>query len=464
MVVQSDHPEHPPAGNLLAAVIGKVGVDGTGLAGVEAGYNEPLRERAGFVEPVLDARGNPLWVPPSGYAPSIPGAPVRLSIDLEIQRIVVEELERRVSELDAAGARCVVVDPETGEVLALADVVRTPDDLVEAGSEEHRRALAENRRVRVRTLKPDPVRAREPALSRVRCAVDVYEPGSTFKPFVWSMVVERGRVTPGEMLDTEGGVWTTGYGRTLRDVAERDEQSWSDVLVNSSNIGMAKGAERLEPTELREDVLRWGFGEATGLPVPGEAGGLVTSRADWTKLTQSSVPMGYEIGVTPLQMARAFSAFARAGNRAGEMPALTLEALTPGDPRLRVTQRVLRPSTAEAARGAMVEVARRMAERTPIWIPGEEPFGYSAFGKSGTAKSVSPAGGYLERQYTSSFIGAAPAEHPRLVIVVVIDDPGPEVVRAGRYFGSMTAGPCLLRIARRSLRYLGVAPDAVIEH
>ncbi len=451
-----------PSGNLLAAVVGKVGTEGEGLAGIESGFNASLGATAGFVEPVLDARGNSLWVPPDGYVPSRPGSSVRLSIDLELQRIVVEELERRVEELDAAGARCVLLDPETGELLAIADVIREIRG-VEAGSPEHKAAIAADQRVRVITMTPDPMRATEPALARVRCAVDIYEPGSTFKPFVWSMLVERGEVRVDEKFDTHKGRWTTDYGRTLTDVSAKEEQTWSEVLVNSSNIGMAMGAERLEPSELRDDVLRWGFGGATGAGIPGEAEGLVTSRKNWTKLTQSSVPMGYEVGVTPLQMVRAFSAFARSGNRAGEMPSVSMEALIPGDPRLRMTERVLRPSTAEAAREAMGEVARKMAERTPLWIPGEEEFGYSIFGKSGTAKCVSPRGGYLEGQYTSSFIAGVPAEHPRLVLVVVIDDPGPETVKAGRYYGSMTAGPALLRIARRAMGYLGVSPDVIEE-
>ena len=369
-----------------------------------------------------------------------------------------EELERRVEELDAAGARCVMVDPETGEVLAIADVLNEVE-AVDAGSPEHLAAIAANQRVRVRTMLPDRMREREPALARVRCVVDIYEPGSTFKPFVWASLVERGAVRVDEEFDTEGGVWVTEYGRRLVDEAERDEQTWSDVLVNSSNIGMAKGAQRIAFDELRDDVKRWGFGRPTGGGIPGEARGVVTPLSRWSNLSQSSVPMGYEVGVTPLQMARAFSAFARAGNRAGEMPSLSLEALATGDPRLRVTERILRPSVAEAGREAMVEVAEKMATRTPAWIPGEKRFSYTAFGKSGTAKMVSPKGGYLEKQYTSSFVAGVPVEHPRIVLVVIIDDPGPEVVRAGRYFGSMTAGPALLRIAERAMGYLGVAPD-----
>ncbi|MEM1423558.1 MAG: penicillin-binding transpeptidase domain-containing protein, partial [Planctomycetota bacterium] len=336
-------------------------------------------------------------------------------------------------------------------------------DAIEAGSPEHKAALAEDRRVRVRTMREDPMRETEPALARVRSVVDIYEPGSTFKPFVWASLVERGAVRVDEAFDTEGGVWVTEYGRRLEDEAPRDEQTWADVLVHSSNIGMAKGAARVSFGDLRDDVLRWGFGRSTGVGIPGEARGLVTRARDWTDLSQSSVPMGYEVGVTPLQMARAFSVFARSGNRAGEMPGLSLEALRTGDPRLRVTERLLRPSVAEAGRDAMVEVAEKMATRTPLWIPGEERFAYTAFGKSGTAKMVSPAGGYLERQYTSSFVAGVPAERPRIVLVVIIDDPGPEVVRKGRYFGSMTAGPALLRIASRAMGYLGVTPDRVDE-
>ncbi len=445
---------------LLAALVGKVGTDGLGKSGAELAYNDNLGALPGYVEPVLDARGRSLWVPPSGYTPSQAGGEVRLSVDLEIQRIVHEELTRRVEELDAAGAKCVMVDPETGEVLAIVDVVRELADAVVAGSEEHRAAIDDGREVRVRTMTPDPLRETEPALARIRCAVDVYEPGSTFKPFVWAMVLERGRTEIDEVFDTHKGRWRTDYGRLLEDVAPRDEQSWSDVLVNSSNIGMAKGAHRLSPVEMRSDILRWGFGSPTRLGIPGEAKGLVTSQPNWTKLSQSSVAMGYEVAVTPLQMVRSFSAFARSGNRAGEVPALTLESLTNNDPRLGITQRILRPSTADAARVSMAGVTEKLIDRVPAWIEGEAPFPYTAFGKSGTAKTNSPLGGYLERQYTTSFIAGAPFENPRIVLVVVIDDPGPEVVQKGHYYGSMTAGPALLRIARRTLEYLGVPHDA----
>ena len=374
-----------------------------------------------------------------------------------IQRIVVEELERGLEEADASGGRAIVLDPTSGEILAMVDAMRETPDAMAFTSEAFGEARRAGRFQRFRVIPEDPMRERFPELARSRCVVDVYEPGSTFKPFMWAAATERGLATPDNVIETHDGLWKTEYGRVLEDVHPAERQTWHEVLVNSSNIGMAQVTARMSHEQMRTDVLRFGFGRTTGIGLPGESPGLVTRARDWTKYTQTSVAFGYEIAVTPPQLARGFAAFARTGALAGTLPKLRLRAVGPEDEGEQATlERVVSPRTAELTRAAMAGVGARLLERYPRWKPGEPEFGYTLFGKSGTAKVARPDGGYFERQYVSSFVAGAPVEFPRIVVLVVVDDPGPELRNQNRHFGSQVAGPVVVRITRRALEYLGV--------
>ncbi len=319
-------------------------------------------------------------------------------------------------------------------------------------------------------LKPDPGRDVHPALARNRCVEDVYEPGSTFKPFVWATVTELGIFTLDDVIDTEGGVWNTPYGRHIEDVVRRDRMTWTEVLINSSNIGMSKSVEKLSHQQLHDAVRRFGFGRRTGVELPGEATGLVTSMRDWSKYTQTSVAFGYEVAVTPIQMARAFCGFARGGDLAGTLPAARLEP--PHEGENAIVHRVMDPGVAETARHTLVHVARKAEERLAR-LTRETGWRYIMFGKSGTARialGAPPEGkrrprgfsGYLDGQYHSSFVAGAPVEDPRLVVVVVIDDPGPRLARPDR-FGAAVAAPVARRVLERGLTYLGAPPSRTAE-
>jgi len=447
------------SGTAAASIVGKVGFGDEGLLGAERLFDEPLRPERGEIDYVRDARGRPLWVEATGYQPAVAGDTVRLSIDVAIQQIVLEELQKGVDQFNAGAARCVMVDPSSGEILAMADVVRKPPGAVPFTPEAYRQAAASGKFVRFITVKDDPGRKVHPSLGRNRCVEDVYEPGSTFKPFVWSAITDRGLATLGEWVNTHGGTWTTPYGRTIEDVVRLDSQTWRDVLINSSNIGMSQMVTRIPFHELRNDLVALGFGRKTGIGLSGETAGLLTSPKDWSNYTQTSVSFGYEIGVTPVQIVQAFCAFARQGDQAGTVPHVTLRAMDPGfDP--GSAARVYGMDTAAAARSAMSVVAGKMAERAAIRFKDEPPLRYSIFGKSGTSKIARPGDkGYFERQYTSSFIAGAPVDNPRIVLVVVMDDPGPELRDQQLHFGSSTAGPVLTRIVRRTLEYMGEVPD-----
>ena len=462
-----------PGAGLAAALVGKVDAEQAGALGAERAHDSELRGTDGRVRFVRDARGRPLWVGDGSLRPAEAGGDVRLSIDIEMQRIAVEELERGITECDAAGGRIIVVDPYTGEVLAMADRFGDVADLAEFpwadkdgnGPNPYDGRVGE--RPRYRTLKPDPWREIEPSLARNRCVEDVYEPGSTFKPFVWAAVTQSGRHAVDDVIDTEGGVWATAYWRRVEDVTRRDEMTWGEVLRFSSNIGLVKATQDLSHEWLRDVVVSLGFGSRTNIGLGGEAAGLVRSEKGWDKYTQTSVSFGHEIAVTPLQMARAFSVFARGGDLAGSLPTLTLRQI--GDVRLSLVQRVFDPAVVVEARRVLRQVAERVEEKMER-REGEAGWRYSMFGKSGTAEiplGAAPEGqrkprgirGYFEDQYNSSFVAAGPVEVPQIVVMVVIDDPGPERIRAKRHYGSDTAGPVARRVIERTLGYLGVPGD-----
>jgi len=446
-------------GDAVASLIGKVGVDHNGLIGAERRFDDEVEPVPGHLDYVRDARGRAMWVEASGYKAPERGQSVALSFDLVLQEIAEEEIRFGVEDADAAGGRLLMADPRTGEILAMVDFVRDMPGLAEPPKRGQKDAIVDPSN-RYRTIRPDLGRAIHPALARNRCVEDVYEPGSTFKAFMWSVVTERGLAKPGEPFDTHNGEWRTAYGRSVRDVVKRSTMTWREVLVYSSNIGMVQGTERLSFNQMRADVLRFGFGSSTRIGLPGEADGLVTSARDWSKYTQTSVASGYEVAVTPLQMVRAFSAFARNGELCGTMPMLTLRAMSDSERRTAVRERVLPEWVVLQAREAMRQVGETMDTRIAARHKSEPPLRHSMFGKSGTANIARPDGrGYYPDQYNSSFIAAAPADDPRVVLLVVIDDPGPAQIARREHYGSWVAGPVVRRVLRRSLEYLGVPPD-----
>ncbi len=441
----------------LESLVGMVGVEHTGLLGAERAFDELLAASAGTLTTTRDARGRTLWIEVGSYQPPVAGNSVRLSIDLAVQEIAIEELTRGVTDADAAGGRVIVLDPATGEILALADITREIHGAVPFDARLINRDSGRGPRFNV--IKPDAIPGGNPAFRRNRVVEDVYEPGSTFKPFMWSAVTELALKSPDDEIETHSGKWRTPYGRPLEDVTPRGRQTWRDVLVNSSNIGMAQGVALMSHRQMRDAVVKLGFGRATGLGLPGEADGIVTSQRDWSKYTQTSVAMGYEVAVTPVQMVRAFSVFARRGELAGTMPGLTLTRDS-GD--AGFLRRVFPAEVALAARDAMRGVAANMDERMTRIGRFDRPPIYPMFAKSGTANIPRPDGrGYIEGQYISSFIAGAPTEQPRIVVLVVIDDPGPALAEKRQHFGSWTAGPVVRRIVERTLPYLGVEPPAI---
>jgi cell division protein FtsI (penicillin-binding protein 3) len=456
----------------------------TGVMGAEKLFEARLVGEDGSKTYVRDDKGRPLWVQRGAWVESAKGQDVRLSIDLEIQRMVHEQLVRGVEDADAAGGRAIVLNPNTGEILAITDVLREIPNLAtvdwwDPKSGEPRPTMpAEKDQPRYKVLRDDPNRAKNPAMAINRCLEEVYEPGSTLKPFAWTLAKSNGLLPDDEQLNIRKKSIRTNYGRVISDAYTHDDlDGWDDVLRYSSNIGMSIATARLSHDQLRGMVNALGFGQQTGIGLGGEASGLVTSKENWSDFSQTSVGMGYEIAVTPIQMVRAFSVFARHGEMAGTLPEVRLTAAGDrnkpgmiGD--ATIVERVFSAASAKRTIGPMREVAEKMDEKKRQQYPDDPTPMYSMFGKSGTSHiaMVPPAEfagfrapksklAYFPKQHHSSFIVAAPADAPEIVVLVVIDDIGPERVTQNHHYGSWVAGPVVRRVVDDVLPYLGVEPD-----
>ncbi len=421
-----------PQGSVGAGIVGKVGFEHKGLAGAELAFEDQLHASDGKLTFLRDVQRNVLHIDDEAFVAPDDGDDVRLSIDLVLQDIAERRLAEAVRQYNAGGGRLVALDPQTGDVLAMVDILR------------RRKGWAE--------VTDDPSRAIHPALGRNRNITDPYEPGSTFKPFVWAAATECGVFTPQSRLPTpSNGPYRTAFGRAIRDVKYYGPVSWKTVLIKSLNSGMAMAGERMSFEQMHDLVVeRFGFGTPTKVGLPGETAGLVTDEAAWSNYTQTSVAMGHEIAVTPMQMVRAFSAFCNGGR----LPAPRISLLLGPDGRIIQTPStpVIAPGialeTREAMEGVVVEGTGRKAQSAI----------YRMFGKSGTAQLPKPAGqgkGYFEDRYVSSFIAGAPFEHPRIVVLCVIDDPD----KKHGHFGGSIAGPVVRDVIDESLQYLGVKPD-----
>ncbi len=424
-ILVRDYPQQTLAGQ----VIGFVGSEGTGLAGLELSAQPTLAAQPGSYHLLRDAHRNAMWVRTQGYTPQQDGQPVRLSIDLTIQLIAEQSLAQTVTQYKASSGQVVILQPETGEILAMANYP---------------------------PLDPADFASADPDLRRNRCVTDFFEPGSIFKPIAWAALTQLHAAQPNDTLDTgDTGVWRSARGRRLRDATGHGQLTWEQVLIESSNIGMAMAAQKVSDERLHAAVRAFGFGENTGSQLPGEVVGLVTPLDKWTHYSQTSVPMGQEIAVTPLQMVRGFAAIANDGL----LPTPTIRAVggiaaatsTPDSTQRRtpspVVTRVLTPQVAQLTRRVL---ARVVHEGTGRKAKSER---YEIFGKTGTAQLPNfKDGGYHQDRYISSFIAAAPVDHPRIVVGMFIHDPDKSI----GHYGGLVAAPPVKSIIEDTLQYLGV--------
>lgn len=411
-----------PQGQLAGQLIGFVGADGKGLEGLEQVNNQRLTAIDGKVRYQRDARGRALWVQSGNYKKPIDGENLRLSIDIVIQSFAEESLAQAVQEYNAESGQLVVMDPHTGEVLAMANYP---------------------------SFDPTSYSQSKPEMWRNRVVTDVFEPGSIFKPILWAAMTQLGAADPNEKIDTTTtGVHRTSKGRRLRDAKPHGVLTWDEVLIYSSNIGMAIVAERVGAEKLRDAMVRFGFGTPTGSGLPGEIGGVVHPLKKWTHYSVTSVPMGQEVSVTPLQMIRAFSAIANGGVLL--TPTVT-PVLGPGSKLTPPGQRVLDQRVADYTRSVM--------RRQVLEGGGQKANSklYDLFGKTGTAQLPNfKQGGYYQDQYVSSFIAGAPLDSPKLVVGCFIHKPDKKV----GHYGGTVSGPAVMQVMEQSLMYMGVPTNA----
>ena len=412
-----------PNGSIAAHVLGFVGIDGMGLGGVEQFYNEKITGEPGKLFLEKDSDGNSYE---SFEIPGKPGQTIILTLDHSIQYRAEQALLEAVTKSRAKSGTAIVLDPRTGEILALANAP---------------------------TFDPNKPGDAKPEARANWALQNIYEPGSTFKIVSFSAAIEKGLVKPDDRIDCQmGGI--TVAGRRIHDHHAFGSLTITEALAKSSNVAAIKLGLRVGDPTMYEYITRFGFGSRTGIELPGETPGLLRPVSRWQQSSIGSIAIGQEVGVTPLQMAAAFGALANDGVRMA--PHLVREIRTAtGTTVYQANPEQRRVVNAETARAL-----RRMLEN--VTLNGTAKLaqlnGYTAAGKTGTAQKIDPkTRTYSRTKHVASFVGFAPVENPAVVIIVVIDEPG------GAYHGGDVAAPVFRDIAEQILPDLGIAPDTYLK-
>jgi len=416
--LRQEHRRRYPGGSFLCHVLGFVGTDDRGLEGLEARFNDLLVGEPGERPVHRDGLGRKLGIADAEGKPVRHGKSLVLTIDSRIQHIVEEELALACEEHKPESACAVVMDPWTGDILAMA------------GSPVF-----------------DPAHFQESPKSSYRsmAVVECMEPGSTFKPFVAAAALERGAVSADTVFDCHRGKYRLGS-RLLHDAHPLGRLSVRDIVAYSSNIGMAQVGERLGAEGMYESLAAFGFGRRTGIKLPGESVGILHHPRVWSKYTISSITMGQEIAATPLQMAAGFSVFANGGwyvrprivlGIADSEGRTTLQSAPHPLGRRVLSERVAKLMCSDILAGV---VDRGTASRARI--PG-----YRMAGKTGTAQIAKTDGrGYEDNAYVASFVGIVPADEPRYVIALMARKPS-----GASHYGGIVAAPAVAQMADRIL-------------
>lgn len=412
-----------PNSEVAAHVIGFTGLDPEGLEGIELGYNRQILGSTGYMITERDALGREIALVGTVIKKSSKGYNVTLTLDKNIQYIAEKELAKAVTGSKAAGGIALVMEPETGKILAMAS---SP------------------------TFNPNAFRRYPHDALRNRAVADSFEPGSTMKAFLIAAALEEKAVGPNESFYCENGNYAIG-GRVIHDTHKYGSLRVSDILKFSSNIGAAKIGSRLGPQRVYDGLRKFGFGERTGIDLPGEVVGFMRARSSWGSLDLATISFGQGISVSSLQLVAAVSAIANGGLL---MKPYLVEKITDdsgtvirhSSPQIR--RRVLSSATSKAVAKMMVGVTTDGGTGLNAVVDG-----YQVAGKTGTAQKVdSLTKCYSATKRTASFIGFVPAEHPRLAILVVVDEPRTNV------YGGVVAAPVFREIALQSLCYLKVTP------
>jgi cell division protein FtsI (penicillin-binding protein 3) len=424
-----------PQPGVAAHVVGTRDIDNHGRGGVEQGLEHVLVGTDGKRTLLRDARGYVIDVDASAAIEPKHGMDVRLTIDALLQADVERRLDQLMQECAPLAACAVVLDPRTGEVLAMASRPQMPG--LDVHGDDSPGSLDDS----------------ESLGWRNHAIASMFEPGSTFKPFIVGQALDRGLIQRDEVFDCEFGAYRMGR-RVLHDHHSYGKLNVTDILVKSSNIGMAKIGQRLTNAGLFEAASAFGFGRRTGIELPGELDGQMHPLEKWTSYSTGSIPMGQELAATPLQVAAAHAAIANGGRYRSPHLVLRVDGPQAVQPAV-VSRDVLSSDTARwLIQGPMVDVVTRgTGQKAKLK-------GYTVFGKTGTAQKLDLTnGGYSHSKHIGSFVCGAPAADPKAVVLVAVDEP----TRGPSHFGGIVAAPPAAEILRMTLERLAVKPDQSID-
>lgn len=402
-----------PEGEAAAHVVGFTNVEERGQEGVELAFQPQLAGRDGTRSVIRDRLGR-VVEDVGDSVPPADGRDVELSIDSKVQFFAYQRIRDAVAEHKARSGSVVVLDARTGEVLALANYP---------------------------SFQPGDRRSLEGARLRNRAVTDTFEPGSTMKPFIAGLALQTGRVRPGTVIATAGGRMSV-TGITISDVHPYGDLTVEQVIQKSSNVGTVRMAMQMQPREMWELFSTVGFGQKPQIEFPGAVSGRLRPHKTWRPIEQATMSYGYGLSASLFQLARAYTVFARDGEL---IPATLSKAATP-EPVAGV--RVFSPETARAVRKML-----QMAAGDGGTGPKAQTIGYSVGGKSGTAHKQEN-GGYAQKKFRSWFVGLAPVGDPRIVVAVMVDEPG-----NGKHYGGDVAAPVFSEVVQQTLRMMGTAPD-----
>jgi cell division protein FtsI (penicillin-binding protein 3) len=404
-----------PAGEVTGHLIGFTDIDDRGQEGMELAFDHHLAGQAGSKRVLKDRLGRVVEDIES-IDPPRPGRKMIASIDLRLQYLAYREMKAAVQRSNASSGSAVIIDVDTGEVLAMVNQPSyNPNDRSQFAAYRYRN----------------------------RAITDIFEPGSSFKPLIIAAALESGRYQPDSQVDTSPGYVQVGA-KTIEDSTNLGRIDLATVLARSSNVGATKIAMSLEPATLWTVLSGFGFGRTSASGFPGESAGLLSHYQNWRPISQATLAYGYGLSVTPLQLVQAYAVLAAGGL---QRPVSLLALDQPP-----IARRVVRKDTAEALM-AMLEIVvspQGTGRRAAV-------SGYRVAGKTGTTRKFA-GGGYSEDRYIAVFAGVVPASNPRLAAVIVIDEPG-----TGEYYGGHVAAPVFARVMAGALRILAIPPDQVDE-
>ena len=413
--LRREYRRYYPAGEEAAQTLGFTGQDDNGQEGLELLLQEQLAGKPGSQRVIKDNHGRIVEETGSLRAPK-PGSDVALSIDSKVQYLAYRELKIAVERHHAKAGAVVVLDAQSGEVLALANY---------PGFNPNNRNNTSSKAMRNRAI------------------ADLFEPGSTMKPFTVATAIETGKVRPNTFINTEHGIWTVNN-KKIHDAHPQSMLTVAQIIQKSSNVGAAKIALSMKPKTLWQSLSDSGFGEKTGSNFPGEASGKLRDPKTWRPIEQATMSYGHGISVNLLQLARAYTIFA-SGGELKPISLLKLDAPVTG-------KKIFSERTARALRD-MLELVVLPGGTAPL----AQVAGYRVAGKTGTAHKLED--GHYVDHYVASFVGLAPASNPRLVVAVMIDEPS-----GMEYYGGQVAAPVFSKVTGAALHELNVPNDAPLDN